>query len=139
VKRPVPEFGSIFTFTFACIHSPTFFYVRIDDDIGMAWENLNGNLKKIYGRAGKFSRESEPELGSFWVAQDEDGRWTRVEVIALNSHNQSVSVLHVDYGNMTSVPFGSLRPLVPDVADIPYLAVCSKLVGVHPFNGDEVK
>ena len=115
------------------------FFIRIDDDIGMGWENLNENLKNVYGRGVKFSHETEPEIGSFWVAQDEDGRWTRVEVMALNSQTQSVSVLHVDYGHVTTVTFGSLRPLVADVAAIPYLAVCSKLVGVHPVNGNEVK
>ena len=105
----------------------------------MDWGNLNENLKKLYGRAVKFSHETEPEVGSFWVAQDEEGRWTRVEVMALNSHNQSVFVLHVDYGHVTTVPFSSLRPLVACVAVIPILAVCSKLVGVCPVNGDEVK
>jgi len=105
----------------------------------MDWGNLNENLKKLYGRAVKFSHETEPEVGSFWVAQDEEGRWTRVEVMALNSHNQSVFVLHVDYGHVTTVPFSSLRPLVACVAVIPILAVCSKLSGVCPVNGDEVK
>ena len=103
----------------------------------MDWKNLNENLKKVYGRGVKFSHE--PEIGSFWVAQHEDGLWTRLEVIALNSQNQSISVLHVDYGHVTTVPFCSLRPLVADVAAIPLLAVCSKLVGVHPVNGNEVK
>lgn len=74
-------------------------------------------------------------VNSFWACTYTDNDWYRVRVLKVTSPIE-VRVQYIDYGNEEIVPYEQLKPLLPELATIPALAVRCSLANIFP-DGDE--
>ncbi|NXF00676.1 TDRD1 protein, partial [Smithornis capensis] len=73
-----------------------------------------------------------PAPGNVCCAQfTEDNLWYRATVTAYSSED-AVLVHYLDYGNSDSIPLTKLRPVIPELMDLPALAIRCTLAGVKP-------
>lgn len=125
--------------------SPSHFYVHLVDEIESLVEPLNGRLATLY-RHSQPVPVSRPEIGSFWVVQENSGTefWYRVRILSLDDcqNGSAPTVCHVflvDWGGVDTVPICQLRPLVKELLDIPCLALRCRLDGIYPYRLNMVR
>ena len=132
--------GQPFQCRLAALHSPSLFFVHVNDDgTGDLIRQLNSLLDRLYPLLPAAVVQCA-DLDSYWVLADADDErfWSRVRVIEPVQPNGRVRVLHVDYGHMEMVPTSRLHPLLDEIADIPQLAIACSLASIHPIGENKV-
>ena len=97
----------------------------------------SSDLDDIMAQLGEhYSADQEAvtsiSVGSFCIAQYEDGGWYRAQ--ATQVQGQSVSIFYIDYGDAVTLPLSSIRTLKPEFATLPAQAVQCSLKGRGPEN-----
>ncbi|XP_062831772.1 tudor domain-containing protein 1 isoform X8 [Anolis carolinensis] len=91
--------------------------------------SLNEHCEKI-----STMKDFSPAIGEMCCAQfTEDQQWYRALVLSFVSEN-TVLVDYVDYGNVEVLDLCKLRPIVPELMELPAQAIRCTLSGVKPVS-----
>ncbi|XP_062831767.1 tudor domain-containing protein 1 isoform X2 [Anolis carolinensis] len=90
--------------------------------------SLNEHCEKI-----STMKDFSPAIGEMCCAQFTDQQWYRALVLSFVSEN-TVLVDYVDYGNVEVLDLCKLRPIVPELMELPAQAIRCTLSGVKPVS-----
>ena len=130
----LPSFGETFPALVTDILSPDEFCIQLATK-----ENLE-QLHQLSLEINNHYSATEyppvvPEANSLYVAQfSQDNEWYRVYTVSLLP-NQYAEVYYVDYGNKETLPWSSLRPLLPQFSKDKFYGVQCSLGGAIPNEG----
>lgn len=110
------------------IATPHSFYLQLVHNQGLA---------AIMRKVQSVESTSPPEkvsIGQLVAAKySEDNIWYRAQVETIDGNN--LTVKYIDYGNVEPVTLENVRPLGPEISDLPIQCIWCRLAHVEPVQG----
>lgn len=117
------------------VYSPTQFWVlRRGPEYLTALEDVMSLMNDHYERVSTVLGGGSVQPGQCCAALF-DGDWHRTVVLTAPGPDAAVKVRYVDYGTVSRVSCGQLRPLPRQFAKLPVQAVRARLYGLRPPGG----
>ncbi|KAL7677348.1 hypothetical protein ACOME3_003584 [Neoechinorhynchus agilis] len=111
---------------------PGDFWVRLNEHTTV-YQSLRTRLHLTYSCEAYSNQYQYYPFSACAVMSSVDGLWHRALIGNICPNAGAVTVFLFDEGRSEAVPFTSIRPLKPEFAQIPRLAVACKLQGIKPF------
>ncbi|XP_044287385.1 tudor domain-containing protein 1 [Varanus komodoensis] len=125
--------GDVFLGVVAHIQTPGDFFCQQMGN-GCKLSELQISLHEYCGKVSA-TPDFCPAIGDMCCAQfTEDNQWYRASVLAYIS-DKTALVGYVDYGNVEVLHLSKLRPIIPELVELPVQAIKCTLAGVKPTSG----
>ncbi|XP_038662485.1 putative ATP-dependent RNA helicase TDRD12 isoform X3 [Scyliorhinus canicula] len=125
--------GNYYSVIISEFHSPKQFYVQLVETREALCALENEINQRALGKETSISGSYVPAVGDLCLAFCETKkRWRRVEVLSVLYTKRNCTVFFVDFGTCSCVSLNNIQPLVKDVLQLPFQAICCSLFGVEP-------
>ncbi|KAM8776362.1 tudor domain-containing protein 15 [Rhynchonycteris naso] len=138
IKTVEMEIEAAYIAFVAYILNPSNFWVRINEHQS-EFQDIMKSINKFYDLCENDELIlRNPEPGLFCCARySKDRHFYRAVITEINGYK--INVYFLDYGNTDSVPFFDVKTLLPELCELPALAMCCSLAHIFPVEDIWVK